>query len=112
SPNKKASGNFAICSDQIASMRAISFSAPSLSSTFRHARQFIGNSFLKSKKPECISAEIARAFALSATWLGHAFPCRYCSFTYSKIAKESQTVTSPSTNVGTLAVGVTLASLS
>ena len=53
-------------------------------------------------KPECISAEIERAWARAARSSGHSFACGNFSARYSMIDRESHTVTLPSTSAGTL----------
>jgi hypothetical protein len=61
----------------------------------------IPSSLRSAAKPECISAETERAFALNARSVGHSFAAGAISARYSQMASESQTRTAPSVSAGT-----------
>jgi hypothetical protein len=66
---------------------------------------FIGSSWRKAAKPECISAASERARARAARGLGHIGLSGKSSARYSIIASESQTTISPSCKEGHLPAG-------
>ncbi|MCY1503015.1 hypothetical protein D9M68_371270 [compost metagenome] len=67
---------------------------------------FIGQLPRRLVKPECISAQMLRARARSATPWGHSCFSGKRSARYSAMASVSQTARSPSTSTGTLATGL------
>ncbi|MNL03908.1 hypothetical protein D3C87_1244570 [compost metagenome] len=66
---------------------------------------FIGSWLRTLAKPECISAQTERASARAAGSAGQRAFSGKRSARYSEIDRESQTVMSPSTSVGTLPAG-------
>src|SRR6476620_2419078 len=90
-------------------MRAMLARASSDSAMARIGRcRFMPHSLRSAAKPECISAEIERAWARLAVLCGHSFFCGNFSARYSRIESESQIVISPSIKAGTLPESVTL----
>ena len=65
---------------------------------------FIGHSRRSGTNPACISDAIARAWARAAGSAGQSFAAGNFSARYSRIASDSQTLTSPSISTGTLPV--------
>ena len=72
----------------------------------RWASMFMGQALRIPAKPLCISAQMLRARARSATAEGQSFLSGNFSATYSAMARVSQTAKSPSTSTGTLPTGL------
>ena len=87
---------------QISRMRATSSATSAVTGTCRSfARTFMCMVLRSAPNPERISAAMLRARARRARSSGHAPRAAGSSATYSQIASESQTVTSPSISTGT-----------
>ena len=85
-------------------MRSTSASSAAVTAVRRlRARAFIGHSERSVVNPECISALTARASARAARSCGQPLPLS--SATYSQMASESHTRTSPSCRTGTRPLG-------